>query len=95
MAKDPTIAEFYNKAPFTRHDLESALDSGRLEVQWQNGKWYAVRRNGRTKLWKTRPEWFRIPCKSGFRDQFAIGDESRLDVAHYPSSPYLRIRLAP
>ena len=31
-----------------------------------------VRRNGRTQVWKTRPEEWRVPVKQGFRDAFSI-----------------------
>jgi hypothetical protein len=30
-------------------------------------RWWKCRRNGRTQLWKTRPDDFRIPVKTGFR----------------------------
>jgi len=33
---------------------------GRVPLRW--------RRNGRTQLWKTRPDAFRIPVKFGLRD---------------------------
>ncbi len=58
----------------TRAELEAALDAGRL--QCRSGKrnrkgehvWYKLRRNGKTKLWKTRPNEFEIPYKVGFRE---------------------------
>lgn len=56
----------------TRQQIETALDNGLLEVQWGNGKWYKVRRNGATKTWKRDAERFAIPCKTGFRDCFTI-----------------------
>ena len=56
----------------TKQEIEAALDSGKLEVQWRSGKWYTVRRNGATKLWKRNPERFATPCKTGFRDCFTI-----------------------
>jgi hypothetical protein len=57
---------------FTYQQVESALDTNRLSVQWRNGTWHAVRRNGRTKLFKRDNARFIIPCKTGFRDCFQI-----------------------
>jgi hypothetical protein len=76
---------------FTRAQLEEALDSGRLWCLMRDGRWWKCRRNGRTQLWKTRPDEFRIPFKAGLkvygglteavtRDYFRISDEN-------PSSP--------
>ncbi len=58
----------------TRIELETALDAGKLEARNMSaaGKWYRIRRNGRTQTWKTRPDDFRIPCKVGFRECFNI-----------------------
>jgi hypothetical protein len=47
--------------------IEAALDSGRVQAEMTNGRWWRVRRNGRTKLWKTRPGQWRIPIKAGLR----------------------------
>jgi hypothetical protein len=52
---------------FTREELETALDAGKLYVKMNNGKYWRCRRNGKTQLWKTRPNEFRIPVKFGFR----------------------------
>jgi hypothetical protein len=80
--------------PMTLEQCEQALDSGRLHIQWHNGKWYTVRRNGQTKRWKRDPSRFRIPCKTGFKDTFVIArDWGDLGPSggHYLDSPYLRI----
>lgn len=53
--------------PLTRQEFETALDAGRVEANMGGGKWWRARRNGATKLWKTRPNEFRIPVKAGFR----------------------------
>jgi hypothetical protein len=47
--------------------IESYLDSGHLRGIMTNGKLWGVRRNGKTQLWKTRPQDFRIPIKAGLR----------------------------
>lgn len=60
----------------TRNELETALDAGKLKVRMANGNLWAVRRNGRTQTWKTRPDEFRIPIKYGFRGTGAIDHNS-------------------
>ena len=47
--------------------VEKALSEGRLFCAMANGNYWRCRRNGRTKLWKTRSGEFRIPIKAGFR----------------------------
>jgi len=51
----------------TRADIETALDRGNLWAKMGNGNWWKLRRNGSTKLWKTRPTEFRIPIKAGLK----------------------------
>ncbi len=45
------------------------------------GKVYVWHRNGRTKIWKTRPGEFRIPVKYGLYDYGYI-DHTMADVVH-------------
>lgn len=66
----------------TRQELEAALDKGKLEYNSYGDKWYKVRRNGATKLWKTRPDEFNIPCKIGFNSFLSI---DRMDMENEPS----------
>ena len=49
----------------TRSEIETALDAGRIFTEMSNGRWWRVRRNGRTKTWVTRPDAFSIPVKAG------------------------------
>jgi hypothetical protein len=72
--------------PVTLQDIESALDGGRLWVAMANGNWWKARRNGATKLWKTRPADFQIPIKAGLR---ATGRISETDAATSFPSCYL------
>ena len=51
----------------TRQYFEAALDAGRVKVLMATGKLWQCRRNGKTQLWKTRPDDFRIPIKYGFK----------------------------
>jgi hypothetical protein len=81
----------------TLDEIETALDSYQLEVRWNNGRWHAVRRNGATKHWKkpcTPTGRWRIPCKTGFRDCFAIAPLWH-DGDLTPDSERLRVRPVP
>ena len=51
----------------TLNQIELALDSGKLSVRMRNGNFWRIRRNGATKLWKTRPGEFKIPVKAGLK----------------------------
>jgi hypothetical protein len=51
----------------TQQEAEEALDGGRLWVEMSNGKKYVMRRNGKTKTWKTRPGEYSIPYKATFK----------------------------
>lgn len=48
--------------------IERALDEHHVWCQMDNGRYWHVRRNGKTKLWKTRPDDFKIPVKAGLRE---------------------------
>lgn len=68
----------------TLQDLETALDSGQLQVQMANDHWLTLRRNGRTKTWPSRPGDFYIPVKVGFRTYARLGPAEL-------TSPHFRI----
>jgi hypothetical protein len=51
----------------TRQEIEEALDRGLVEAQVKTGRWWRLRRNGKTRTWKTRPAEFRIPVKAGLK----------------------------
>jgi hypothetical protein len=78
----------------TRHNIDSLLDSGRLEVGMRNGRWWKLRRNGATKTWKTDPERIRVPVKAGMYTYDVIATY-RNDLGprggHLLDSPYIRI----
>jgi hypothetical protein len=61
-----------------RTTIETALDSGRLDIAMNNSKFWRARRNGKTQTWKKSPERFSIPVKVGLRECFRI-DNSWLD----------------
>ena len=62
-------------ADMTRQDVEKALDAGFLYTADGYGQAkYKIRRNGRTRTWKTRPTQFEIPIKWSFRSTGTITD---------------------
>jgi len=62
----------------TRKEADDALDGHRLYAVMSNGRHWLARRNGATKVWKTRPSEYRIPVKAGLRSYGYITDESVL-----------------
>jgi hypothetical protein len=48
-------------------EVETLLDAGQIQAEVRVGRWWTIRRNGQTKLWKTRPNDFRIPVKAGLK----------------------------
>lgn len=52
----------------TRANFEELLDAGRLETAVGPGRWWKLRRNGRTRTWKRDPGRFLVPVKAGFRE---------------------------
>lgn len=76
----------------TRQEIETALDSHVLQARAPNGKWYDVRRNGRTKLWKREPDRFSIPVKCGLRDCWRIENEVMNSGYYGVARPELRVR---
>ncbi len=70
---------------FTKQQLETALDAGKLRCRMPNGNLWSCRRNGATQLWKTRPSEFRIPIKIGYRTygeitQYCLDDDEELVI---------------
>lgn len=64
----------------TLQDLEAALDSGQLQVQMANDRWWTLRRNGRTRTWTSRPNDYRIPVKAGLRAYGQLSPKSGLTL---------------
>lgn len=48
-------------------EIEAALDAGKLWYQVLPGRYWRLRRNGRTKTWQRPQPGWRIPVKWGFR----------------------------
>jgi hypothetical protein len=56
--------------------IEGALERGQLWAAMAGGRYWKLRRNGATKLWKTRPDAFNIPVKAGLRSAARIDQNS-------------------
>lgn len=66
--------------------MEYALDHGELYAEMSNGRWWKIRRNGKTKTWKTRPGEFQIPIKAGLKS-YGYLDHTGVGVAHRDQIP--------
>lgn len=64
-------------------ELEHALDQGRLYLKEDEQHMYKLRRNGKTKTWKTRPNDFRIPVKYKFNKYGVIDHRNANTPALY------------
>lgn len=69
--------------------IEANLDLGLVKARMGNGRLWALRRNGATKLWKTRPTEFRIPVKAGLRACGYIDHDSTFGVAGDPDVSFI------
>jgi len=56
----------------TRKNVDKLLDDGKIFVALNNGRWWRIRRNGATKLWKRDASRIRIPFKYGLYGYGAI-----------------------
>lgn len=69
----------------TRTQIETALDANELWAAMRNGRYWRLRRNGRTQTWKTRPSEFRIPVKAGLKAYAALTETSDVRFVENPS----------
>jgi len=60
----------------TRNNIDSLLDSHKIEMATANGKWWRIRRNGATKHWKRDPMWIYIPFKAGLYSYGSITENA-------------------
>ena len=56
----------------THLEIVNSTNFEHATLKNSDGSPVRVRRNGKTKLWKTRPSDFKIPVKYGLRDCFYI-----------------------
>lgn len=60
--------------PLTRANVDAYLDAHELCAQMGNGRWWRIRRNGKTQTWKRSPDSFRVPIKAGLKSYGDISD---------------------
>ncbi len=60
-------------------EIEAALDAHEVWAAMHGGKYWLTRRNGKTKIWKTRPDDFYIPVKAGLRSYGVIDQDSNIE----------------
>jgi len=65
--------------PITRENIDSLLNSGKIEIAMQNGNWWRIRRNGATKHWKRDATRIYVPFKAGL---YMYGNVSESDFNH-------------
>lgn len=51
----------------TKLNVDALLDSGKLYCAMRNGKWWQMRRNGKTIRWVKDTSRIAIPFKAGFK----------------------------
>ena len=61
--------------PITRDNVEELLDQGLLYALMNTGRWWQIRRNGKTRRWKRSPNRFEIPTKAGLKACGTIDNE--------------------
>ncbi|MCX6783338.1 MAG: hypothetical protein NTZ20_05140 [Candidatus Levybacteria bacterium] len=54
--------------PITRENIDSLLNSGKIEIAMGGGKWWRIRRNGATKHWKRDATRIYVPFKMGLKE---------------------------
>jgi len=64
---DPRFYRSKEGGIVTRSNIERLLDEHRLQTIMASGRWWDIRRNGKTQTWKTQPDRFRIPFKYGLK----------------------------
>jgi len=62
--------------PANLADIEHALDNGALYGAAGNGRFWLLRRNGKTQTWKRDKTRFRVPAKMGLKDCCQITNDT-------------------
>lgn len=68
----------------TQSEADKAVDEGRVEIAMRSGKFWKVRRNGKTFVPKKAPDGWHIPVKYG------LSGYARIDAAMFANG-YVRI----
>jgi hypothetical protein len=61
-----------SNAPVPRDAVNYLLDRGHIECAMAHGRWWRIRRNGKTQTWKRDANRIRIPFKMGLYGHGAI-----------------------
>lgn len=65
--------------------IENSLYNGELwAAMYSRGRFWKLRRNGKTQTWKTRAGEYRIPVKAGLRACGAVTHSSRVRLVSDP-----------
>jgi hypothetical protein len=67
--------------------IESALDAGNLWALMGHGRYWRLRRNGRTQTWKRDPDRFRIPVKCGLKSCGEVTEHSNVGMGNPQDHP--------
>ena len=70
----------------TLAEIELALANHNLFALMNHGNYWRLRRNGRTKLWKTRPMDFCIPFKAGMNAYGQITHNTEIALSPTPGA---------
>lgn len=62
---NPTLYRSTNGATITRANVDTMLDDGAIECAMNSGRWWKIRRNGKTRTWKRDAARIAIPYKYG------------------------------
>jgi hypothetical protein len=71
--------------------VERALDMGHLWALMRSGRYWKLRRNGKTQTWKRDPSRFRILVKFGFSGGGEITQASEIGVANPQDRPAILV----
>jgi hypothetical protein len=67
--------------------VEWELDHGFLWIKMNNGRYWKLRRNGKTKTWKRELFRYRIPVKAGMYKYSEVTNQT--DIGTYDSGHYI------
>ena len=67
--------------------IEQALARGEVWALMRNGRYWKIRQNGAMRIWKTRPNEFRIPVKAGLKSCAYITEISQIGFANPQNKP--------
>ena len=65
MRLNPTLYRATTGETITRLNVNELLDRGMIECAMNSGKWWRIRRNGKTRTWKRDAMRIAIPFKYG------------------------------